>query len=389
MTTFNGGPSQGGASYSYDGDGRRIKKVSGSVTTVFVYDVLGRMLAEYSTAPSADTGRSYMTADHVGTPRVITDAGGAVKARHDYLPFGEEIGLKGGRNANPQKYVADEIRQKFTGKERDSETNFDYFGARYYASTHGRFTSPDPLNCWMLDDKKQPIYRSNPQRWNKYLYVLNNPLRYVDPDGLAEVPSWNDLDARLREDLKKRLGQDAEKIWNGWSNAQRQHVLNVRAILMDRGVWNNVTAIGYGKVNYTNDWGPRNTVTFTWDNTNQSNWELGILSDKNMEYVLKDAGFTSESANWNHGEGRITFKQPGDDVILHMVLLEKPADSITVPHFDSGGGSIFSREHAGEWLSGTGPSPDKVTTAIGKTSAAQYLRGISPSIDNLLAPPKK
>ena len=61
------------------------------------------------------------------------------------------------------------------------------------------------------------------------------PLRYVDPNGLAEVPGWNDLDKKLRDDLAQRLGKDAAKIWNGWSNKQRQTVLNVRAVLIDEG----------------------------------------------------------------------------------------------------------------------------------------------------------
>jgi RHS repeat-associated protein len=264
----------------------------------------------------------------------------------------------------------------------------DYFGARYYSSFQGRFTSPDPLSFWMLGRKKQDLYIANPQRWNKYAYVINNPLRYVDPDGLAEIPTWDKLNKELRDDLAKRLGKDAQKIWNGWSNDQRQHVLNVRAVLMDKGVWKDVREITYGRVDVKDEWGARNTVTFTPDNS-QSSWQLGILSDKNMEWVLKEAGFEGESANWNHEEGRYTMKQPGDDVVLHMVLLDKPADAFSVPHFDSGGGSIVNREHFKEWLSGKGLTHDKITTALGRTSAVQYLRGISDSMDKLLVQPKR
>jgi RHS repeat-associated protein len=63
---------------------------------------------------------------------------------------------------------------RFTGKERDTESGLDYFGARYYASNMGRFMSPDPTGG-KLDD---------PQSLNRYVYVRNNPLSYTDPTGL-------------------------------------------------------------------------------------------------------------------------------------------------------------------------------------------------------------
>jgi RHS repeat-associated protein len=63
-----------------------------------------------------------------------------------------------------------------TSKERDNETDLDYFLARYYSSTQGRFTSVDPANA-------APIKR-DPQSWNGYAHARNNPLLYIDPDGL-------------------------------------------------------------------------------------------------------------------------------------------------------------------------------------------------------------
>ncbi len=275
-----------------------------------------------------------------------------------------------------------------TQKERDIETGLDYFLARYYSSTQGRFTSPDPLSFWMLDPKKQPEYIANPQRWNKYAYVLNNPLRYVDPDGLAEIPGWSDLDKKLREDLSKRLGKDAAKIWNGWSNDQRQTVLNVRAVLQDKGLWGSVKNITFGNISVKDNWGPRNTVNFTPDNSKNAG-ALAITSDQNLEWVFaKSPDFERESANWNHPEGRTTFKEKGDDIVLHAVLLDKPADDYGALHFDSGGGSILNSEHRSDWWSSSGPSPDRVTTGLGKTGAATYLRGISPSMDKLLTQQK-
>jgi RHS repeat-associated protein len=67
-------------------------------------------------------------------------------------------------------------RSRSTGKERDSETSLDFFGERYFSAAQGRFTSPDALIM-----KKE--WLGDPQRWNHYAYVRNNPLRYIDPNG--------------------------------------------------------------------------------------------------------------------------------------------------------------------------------------------------------------
>jgi RHS repeat-associated protein len=111
----------------------------------------------------------YYHTDAIGSVRMTTDAGGAVIARYDFRPFGEAW--------NPPSTPDP---RRFAGKERDSETGLDYFGARYYASTTGRFTTVDPV----LDLQKAAL---DPQRWNRYAYALNNPLRNVDPDGKEPV----------------------------------------------------------------------------------------------------------------------------------------------------------------------------------------------------------
>ena len=79
------------------------------------------------------------------------------------------------------------MSQKFTSKERDAETGLDYFGARYYSGAQGRFTSPDvPLLDQRPDD---------PQSWNIYSYVRNNPLVLIDPTGLGCVYANSSGDA--------------------------------------------------------------------------------------------------------------------------------------------------------------------------------------------------
>ena len=124
----------------------------------------------------------WMVSDHLGTPRMVVDRSGSLAGvrRHDYLPFGEEIGAGIGGRTTTQGYGAsDNIRQKFTGYERDGETGLDFAQARYYSNAQGRFSSVDPA----LSSGNT----GNPQTWNRYAYVLNNPPNLKDPLGLDPV----------------------------------------------------------------------------------------------------------------------------------------------------------------------------------------------------------
>jgi YD repeat-containing protein len=129
--------------YGYDGEGRRVTKTDSFGTMVFVYDALGRLAAEYG--GTVDTAATrYLTTDHLGSTRVITDASRTVVECKDYLPFGDEIvaSSQNGRNGI-SCYGADLARQKFTGYERDSESRLDFAQARYYSWAAGRFNFPN------------------------------------------------------------------------------------------------------------------------------------------------------------------------------------------------------------------------------------------------------
>lgn len=176
---------KGGAttSYTYDGNGQRVKKRNpDNSEVVFVYNVAGQLIAEYNSS-TGSTGQSsqtsYLMADHLGSTRVVTQADGSVKARYDYLPFGEEIGMER-RPAGIGYGGNDSTRQKFTGYERDGESNLDFAQTRHHSSSHGRFSSVDP---------SASVDLLLPQSWNQYTYCLNNPLAFIDPYGLIWLRS--------------------------------------------------------------------------------------------------------------------------------------------------------------------------------------------------------
>jgi RHS repeat-associated protein len=410
----------GTSQYFYDGNGRRVKKIAPGVATRFEYGAGDELITERNDSNSVvikdyfynggeliattKTGTNgeyqYATADHLGTPRAWTNDAGALIAggRHDYLPFGEELFAGYGVRTTDQGYASntqqDGQRNQFTGKERDNETELDFFGARYYGSAQGRFLSPDPLEPWMLDKQKQLAFYSNPQKWNKYVYVLNNPLRYVDPTGLADIPAWGSLKADLRKDLEKR--GVTKDIWNGWDNEQRQTTLNARALLISIGVWDHVTSLAFSKFEFkervTIDvrGNPRHNRVLSFEIDNKSGWRIAITTDTDTEALLShNSQLRSEWAIWNHPEGRWTYKQKGDDIVVHLVGIMPPWDKYTQFHTDSGGGSIFNSEHRNEVSSGTGSGQDRVSEYLGKNpSTRKLLQGISRSLDKVLGPNK-
>jgi RHS repeat-associated protein/uncharacterized repeat protein (TIGR01451 family) len=142
--------------------------------------------------------------DHLGTPRILTNHDGSIQSRHHYLPFGEEVPFNPSTNS-----------RQFTGHERDIETGLDYMLARYYGPKNiFRFMAPDPGNDTNL---------RNPQTWNKYTYVRNNPLILIDPDGKKfrfakdkgykkavkkELKKLKKSDPRMKKAIKKMKKSD-------------------------------------------------------------------------------------------------------------------------------------------------------------------------------------
>jgi RHS repeat-associated protein len=143
----------------------------------------------------------YYHLDSVGNVRAVTNEAGVVVERHDYLPFGEECTT--GPCAANSALPAGQPR-KFTGTERDPETGLDCFGARYYGSRIGRFTTTDPVQTI-----KENLV--DPQRWNRYAYARNNPLRYVDPTGAVLELTGEDKGAAFTR-VQGMAGAEAGKL---------------------------------------------------------------------------------------------------------------------------------------------------------------------------------
>jgi RHS repeat-associated protein len=176
----------GATTYTYDAQGRRVVKNRSGSPTDFLYGreghiilansatafatemyVAGLHLGTYTGSNSAGSRFYYDHSDWLGTERVRTDVSGNPCEKITSLPFGDGQAITG--------TCGDVSSMHFTGKERDVESGLDNFGARYNSNSIGRFMSPD--------DPDADQHAEDPQSWDLYSYVQNNPLSNVDPDG--------------------------------------------------------------------------------------------------------------------------------------------------------------------------------------------------------------
>src|SRR3990172_2816804 len=173
--------------YEYDGDGRRIKRVTNGETTYYAYGVGLNVLTDFSgqRIPKHDyiyagtkniarvnydssgvkESKTFYHSDHLGSNIAITDATSTVEWDRVYLPYGGDF--------NDPNFDFLPNTHQYTAKELDEDSGLYYYGARYYNPSIGRFMSVDPAGGDPTD----------PQSWNRYSYTLNNPYKYVDPDG--------------------------------------------------------------------------------------------------------------------------------------------------------------------------------------------------------------
>jgi len=171
-------------SYKYDGNGLRVRRKLGTDDTERVYVFSGtKVIAEYVYGAEAFTpsveyvyladrlvaskqttdNRKFYLHDHLSVRGVVDDNTGELQEQ-GHKPFGE-------------RWYGDATKWRFTTYERDSASLLpsDYAMARYHCNWLGRYSSPDVLHG----------NAENPQSWNRYSYVRNDPINLVDPSGMG------------------------------------------------------------------------------------------------------------------------------------------------------------------------------------------------------------
>jgi RHS repeat-associated protein len=194
--------------YTYNGDGQRIKKTEWNPdsqqyeTTIYLYSQ-GNVCYEKNMTTGLDalyvygsTGRiakkvgeeiMYYHTDHLGSTRLLTDTGGNPLTAVRFSPFGD-----------PQS-TGEKEHYLFTGHERDS-TGLYYCKGRYYDPEIGRFLTKDN---WSGD-------RRRPQSLNKYVYCVNNPLKYADPSGNTYSPVDEVVEDMVAEKEAEQSEEESE-----------------------------------------------------------------------------------------------------------------------------------------------------------------------------------
>jgi RHS repeat-associated protein len=293
--------------FVYDGDGNMVKKINpdgsrtlyiagvyevnkssgGSVTSTKTYYPAGGAMRDSSTL-------YYILKDHLGSTGILSNSGGGVVADQRYYPFGETRVVTGSMYTD----------RLFTGQREMTGSGIYYYGARFYSPKLGRFLSADTM---------VPSY-TNPQAFNRYSYVLNNPIRYNDPSGHRNCEE-DDYDCDKADLEKIRLAYDITskyknvKIKNitSWDMADLKSILTgLNAIMGKNGFNGDMDAFNkvFGKVTFS-------LQGFPGKKAGDAVWETG------------DIRLDPAKANWTtviHEMGHIldgTLKRRNDHLFLY------------------------------------------------------------------------
>jgi RHS repeat-associated protein len=170
---------------TYDALGRMVEQYNGSAYVQILYSAIGKtalmsgstLIKAFIPLPglgmaiynsSSGSPVSYRHADWLGSSRLTSTAARGMSSSMAYAPFGEQYS------------VSDTADPSFTGQNSDTVVSLYDFTFRENSPSQGRWISPDPAGLTAVDP-------TNPQTWNRYAYVANNPLTMVDPSGLFYV----------------------------------------------------------------------------------------------------------------------------------------------------------------------------------------------------------
>ena len=288
---------QSGEYYVRDVSGMEIAIYSGSSLTqwnIWGLDNLGKI--------NADTTRNYYLKDHLGSIRVVLNSTNTVISAQDYDAWGYPL--------ENRTYNASAMKYDFTGKERDDETSYDYFGARYYDSRIGRWGQVEPLLNKYLNT-------------TPYNYSFNRPTVVIDPNGMSGEP--------VLDRTNRTVTVTSNIIFYGDDGSSD---LSTKAAQNIQDQWNAAN----GSVNIEGDsFNVKFVVTGTYDNSITSS-DIANNTDIKNNYIkivssgvdvsfmdgvgsntgvflasnINDASSTTESHEFGHGYG---LAHPGNDDI--------------------------------------------------------------------------
>jgi RHS repeat-associated protein len=138
---------------------------------------MGKLVAEYGQKADGLGGVKYVQQDWQGSVRTVTNNNGFAIARTDHQAFGGDVGYGTGQRSIDKGYSSDPATLQGYGlTERDEASGQDHTWFRKNENSAGRWTSPDPYNGSMN--------LADPQSFNRFSYVTNDPVNFVDPTGL-------------------------------------------------------------------------------------------------------------------------------------------------------------------------------------------------------------
>jgi len=215
----------------------------------------------------------FLLLDHLGTTRAELQfvADGAtqqpvINATYDYMPYGDILSEWHTGVNPPGEQVL------FTGKQRDTESGLDYFGARFYANSLLRWTSPDQP---FVDNRVE-----DPLSWNLYNYVRSNTLKYIDINGF-EITKSDNVDS----------AESIVYVFISFQEPQRE-----QEVLLETGETTTIPAPDFDKLTKMNS-NQVGVVVYTGKDVSLENYTLALKDTKasSVMFIGHSQGLSEES----------------------------------------------------------------------------------------------